>query len=99
MGTLGCINDMMRRDKENRELRYRNRERMNETRNRLIEVKKRQSSRSPSEAIERMEKIAQQTLEREQLERQSFFRGAVFFILLVLGISVIVLLVIACFVT
>lgn len=98
MGTLGCINDMMRRDKENRELRYRNRERMNETRNRLIEVKKRQSSRSSSEAIERMEKIAQQTLEREQLERQSFFRGALFFILLVLGISVIVLLVIACFV-
>ena len=99
MGTLGCINDMMRRDKENRELRYRNRERMNETRNRLIEVKKRQSSQSsPSEAIERMEKIAQQTLEREQLERQSFFRGALSFILLVLGISVIVLLVIACFV-
>lgn len=99
MGTLGCINDMMRRDKENRELRYRNRERMNETRNRLIEVKKRQSSQSsPSEAIERMEKIAQQTLEREQLEQQSFFRGALFFILLVLGISVIVLLVIACFV-
>ncbi|MDO4181722.1 MAG: hypothetical protein Q4D36_10595 [Bacteroidales bacterium] len=98
MGTLGCINDMMRRDKENRELRYRNRERMNETRNRLIEVKKRQSSRSSSETIKRMEKIAQQTLEREHLEQQSFFRGALFFILLVLGISVIVLLVIACFV-
>ena len=31
MGTLGCINDMMRRDKENRELRNRNRERMNDT--------------------------------------------------------------------
>lgn len=98
MGTLGCINDMMRRDKENRELRYRNRERMNETRNRLIEVKKRQNNRSSSEAIERMEKIAQQTREREQLEQQSFFRGALFFILLVLGISVIVLLVVACFV-
>ena len=25
MGTLGCINDMMRRDKENRELRKQNR--------------------------------------------------------------------------
>lgn len=36
MGTLGCINDMMRRDKENRELRNRNRERINDTRNRLI---------------------------------------------------------------
>ncbi|WP_294454139.1 hypothetical protein [uncultured Bacteroides sp.] len=31
MGTLGCINNMMRRDKENRELRNRNRERMKET--------------------------------------------------------------------
>ena len=28
MGTLGCINDMLRRDKENRELRKRGRERM-----------------------------------------------------------------------
>ena len=28
MGTLGCINDMLRRDKENRELRKRNRERI-----------------------------------------------------------------------
>ena len=30
MGTLGCIHDMMRRDKENRELRQRDRERMKE---------------------------------------------------------------------
>lgn len=28
MGTLGCINDMLQRDKENRELRKRNRERL-----------------------------------------------------------------------
>ena len=35
MGTLGCINDMMRRDKENRELRKAGKERLNETRNRL----------------------------------------------------------------
>ena len=28
MGTLGCINDMMRRDKENRELRKLNRDRI-----------------------------------------------------------------------
>ncbi len=39
MGTLGCINDMMRRDKENRELRRASRERLNETRNRLLDVK------------------------------------------------------------
>ena len=28
MGTLGCINDMMRRDKENRELRKAGKERL-----------------------------------------------------------------------
>lgn len=30
MGTLGCINDMLQRDKENRELRKLNRDRMKE---------------------------------------------------------------------
>lgn len=30
MGTLGCINDMLQRDKENRELRKLNKERMKE---------------------------------------------------------------------
>ena len=40
MGTLGCINDMMRRDKENRELRKAGKERLNETRNRLIDLNK-----------------------------------------------------------
>ncbi len=38
MGTLGCIHDMMRRDKENRELRQHNRERMKETRRRMTEM-------------------------------------------------------------
>ena len=37
MGTLGCINDMLRRDKENRELRKRSRERMQETRKELLD--------------------------------------------------------------
>lgn len=30
MGTLGCINDMLQRDKENRELRKLNRDRIKE---------------------------------------------------------------------
>ena len=30
MGTLGCINDMLQRDKENREIRKLNKERMKE---------------------------------------------------------------------
>ena len=36
MGTLGCINDMLQRDKENRELRKRNRERLTDTYHRLL---------------------------------------------------------------
>ena len=36
MGTLGCINDMMRRDKENRELRKAGKKRMDETRYNLL---------------------------------------------------------------
>ena len=38
MGTLGCINDMLQRDKENRELRKLGRERLKETCNRLMEI-------------------------------------------------------------
>ena len=38
MGTLGCINDMLQRDKENRELRKLSKERLKETRNRLMKI-------------------------------------------------------------
>ena len=44
MGTLGCINDMLRRDKENRELRKRSRERMQETRKELLDTRKMQAN-------------------------------------------------------
>ena len=44
MGTLGCINDMMRRDKENRELRKAGKERLNEIRNRLVDLNKKEHS-------------------------------------------------------
>ena len=40
MGTLGCINDMLQRDKENRELRKRNRERLTDTYHRLLDTGK-----------------------------------------------------------
>ena len=36
MGILDCINEILQRDKENRELRKLGRERLKETRNRLI---------------------------------------------------------------
>ena len=38
MGTLGCINDMLQRDKENRELRKLSKERLKETRHRLMKI-------------------------------------------------------------
>ena len=44
MGTLGCINDMMRRDKENRELRKAGKERLNEIRNRLVDLNKKEEA-------------------------------------------------------
>ena len=49
MGTLGCINDMMQRDKENRELRKVGKKRMSETHGRLLGLtgKRRSSDISP----------------------------------------------------
>ena len=63
MGTLGCINDMMRRDKENRELRNRNRERMNDTRNRLIEVGK--GRELPDMSADSIDHIRKNTVEND----------------------------------
>ena len=73
MGTLGCINDMMRRDKENRELRRASRERLNETRNRLLDVKGKRSECNVS--YEQLEHIAHETREWEEKERNSFLKG------------------------
>ena len=72
MGTLGCINDMMRRDKENRELRNRNRERMKETRDRLIEVGK--GRELPDVSAEEIEYIRKNTVEKEKADSDKLFR-------------------------
>lgn len=72
MGTLGCINDMMRRDKENRELRNRNRERMKETRNRLIEVGKGRGL--PDISAEDIDHIRKNTVEKEETDSDNLFR-------------------------
>ena len=71
MGTLGCINDMMRRDKENRELRNRNRERMKETRNRLIEVGKGRGL--PDVSAEDIDHIRKNTVEKEKADSDKLF--------------------------
>lgn len=72
MGTLGCINDMMHRDKENRELRNRNRERMKETRNRLIDVGKGRGL--PDVSAEDIDHIRKNTLEKEKADSDKLFR-------------------------
>lgn len=72
MGILGCINDMMRRDKENRELRNRNRERMKETRNRLIDVGKGRGL--PDVSAEDIDHIRKNTVEKEKADSDKLFR-------------------------
>lgn len=72
MGTLGCINDMLQRDKENRELRKIGRERLKDTRNRLIGLTK--GSQLPATSVEDLELIKQKTTEKEELDRIHLFR-------------------------
>lgn len=72
MGTLGCINNMMRRDKENRELRKAGKERLNETRNRLIDLNKKGHSSHLS--LEQLEEIRIKTQEKEEAETNQLFK-------------------------
>lgn len=73
MGTLGCVNDMLQRDKENRALRKIGRERMKETRRRLLET--RAFSPSSRFSLEQLEDIRKKTLEKEKLERKRLNRA------------------------
>ena len=56
MGTLGCINDMVKRDKENRELRKIGRDRLKETRKRLLNLD--ENSELPKIPLEEWKSIA-----------------------------------------
>lgn len=92
MGTLGCINDMMQRDKENRELRKVGKKRMSETHGRLLGLigKRRSSDISP----EKLEQIQAETEVRTAWERKSYFRGKLIFITIVAVVSLLIWLVI-----
>ena len=88
MGTLGCINDMLRRDKENRELRKVGRERLNETRNRLIDLNpKRQSSRI---SIEQLEEIRIKTQEKEEADNNHLFKIKLIMLGIVLTLGILI---------
>lgn len=67
------MNDMLQRDKENRALRKIGRERMKETRRRLLET--RASSPSSRFSLEQLEDIRKNTLEKEKLERKRLNRA------------------------
>lgn len=72
MGTLGCINDMLQRDKENRELRKLNRDRMKEHHKYLVEKGKGLNLSNIS--IEQLEEIRKRTLEKEEMDNASMFK-------------------------
>lgn len=72
MGTLGCINDMSRRDKENRELRKLGRERLKDIRNKLIEIG--DGMKLPDISVKEMEEILTKTAEKEEKDSKSWFK-------------------------
>ena len=76
MGTLGCINDMLQRDKENRELRKLNRDRMKEHHKYL--VSKGKNSDLSNVSIEKIEEIRKKTIEKEQSDQMYLFRIYIF---------------------
>ena len=88
MGTLGCINDMLQRDKENRELRKRNRERLTATYHRLLDTGK--ETDLSQITVEKMEDIRRKTLEKEELDKAANFKAILY---LALGMALILLLV------
>ena len=71
MGTLGCINDMLQRDKENRELRKLNRDRMKEHHKYLVGKGKNDDLSNVS--IEKIEEIRKKTIEKEQADQLFLF--------------------------
>ena len=78
---------MLQRDKENRTLRKRSRERLTDTRNRLLEIKKETDYTNLS--VEQLEDIRRKTLEKEKLDKAAYFKTMLY---LALGMVLILLL-------
>ena len=76
MGTLGFINYMLQRDKENRELRKLNRDRMKEHHKYL--VSKGKNADLSNVSIEKIEEIRKKTIEKEQSDQMYLFRIYIF---------------------
>lgn len=86
MGTLGCINDMLQRDKENRALRKISRERMKNTRNRLMEIGS--DAQLPDISAEELEEIKQNTIKKEESDLKRLYRDK----LIIMGGGILILL-------
>lgn len=86
MGTLGCINDMLQRDKENRALRKISRERMKNTRNRLMEIGS--DAQLPDISAEKLEEIKQNTIKKEESDLKRLYRDK----LIIMGGGTLILL-------
>ena len=84
MGTLGCINDMLQRDKENRELRKLNRDRMKEHHKYL--VGKGKNADLSNVSIEKIEEIRKKTIEKEQSDQIYIFLTICLLVLFLLGL-------------
>ena len=91
MGTLGCINDMLRRDKENRELRKRSRERMHETRKKLLDTRKMQANLQLS--AEEIDSIRGKIVEKEEHDKNQAFKVKVKMVVLCLCLFLLLYLV------
>ena len=84
MGTLGCINDMLQRDKENRELRKLNKERMKEHHKYL--VNKGKNINLSNISIETIEEIRKNTIAKEQSDQIYLFKAYIIFAICLLGL-------------
>ena len=63
---------MLQRNKENRELRKRNRERMTDTYHQLLDIGK--STVLSQVTVDKMEDIRKKTQEKEELDKAVYFR-------------------------
>lgn len=84
MGTLGCINDMLQRDKENRELRKLNKERMKGHHKYL--VNKGKNINLSNISIETIEEIRKNTIAKEQSDQIYLFKAYIIFAICLLGL-------------
>ncbi|WP_349854901.1 hypothetical protein [Bacteroides cellulosilyticus] len=95
MGTLGCINDMMRRDKENRELRKLNRDRIKEHQKYLVEKGKGLDLSNIS--AEKLDEIRKKTIEKEELDKANTFKIKLIILISALFVFLLCWLIYQCF--